>query len=113
MKKKVAYLTDSELDYFVAKAQGWDLRKHLGYVWYIGGIKSINKSDYSPHSNGAQAFELLEEMKNVDFYPGRCCYYHDKNKMTSIQTEGETRKIQICRAYVQAAFGKEVERHEQ
>lgn len=112
MRKKVADLTGPELDYFVAKARGWEEEKiphpkgGKCTGWRFDGNNWIDVKDYTPHNNGAQWSELIEK-----FGVGLRLWNRSWKAQVflSKQMEGSTAGIAVCRAVVASKFGEYVE----
>lgn len=115
---KVSELRDRELDYFVAKAEGYVPIENNDY-WYVGLDKDV---PYRPSKDWKDGGPLLQK------YGLGCAFDRPgvwlavratgPNYDTSLwsmlrsegqETEGSTALEAICRAVVKAKFGDEVE----
>ena len=124
MKKLVSELEGPELDYFVAKARGWELSERLDasfppakiiFEWLRkDGQPHIKLLNYSPHSNSAQAMELVKEfdvwLSSDKTEPSNrrkiaSCSPH----MNDAIQYGPTPEVAICRAVCAAVFGEYVD----
>jgi hypothetical protein len=120
-RMKVSELEGKDLDYWVAKAQGWGKvvmpNKYESY--WEGGINP-RVWYYTPSTNGGQCFELLTI---ADLSPMREMWFSSvSNKIVwtsgyeveylqgSLKaiTSGPTLNIAICRAFVASVYGDEV-----
>jgi hypothetical protein len=120
---KVSELTGSELDYWVAKAQGWEKKTFIrgGLVYWSNGVtSSINIESYTPTTNWQQCGELIEKFKlvisqNGDDWtaqvnkprPPTAKPYSAKSYLGPIGY-GSTPQEAICRAVVASVFGDTV-----
>ncbi len=114
---KTSELEGTELDYWVAKAQGWELIDFLGdgeMYWNDPHSTYIKrKCGYHPTTNWAQCGELLEKFEMHLFRPSRWSPKNDIwGAMTNVHVdavgEGHDQKTAICRAVVASKFGEEV-----
>ncbi len=111
---KVSELEGAELDYWVAKAQEWDLvdNQTVGYfIWNTPDNDWIDQEIYTPTTNWAQCGALLEEF-SVDVY-----IHEDEGDMEWWGAQAQSKlavyscpdpRIAICRAVVASVFGEEV-----
>ncbi len=101
---KISELKGTELDYWVAKAQGWKL--DCCGRWMHGDQYRIEKAYYTPTTNDAQAFKLID-LYEVELYlraDGREAYITGPNKIWF----GRDARTAVCRAVVASEFGEEV-----
>lgn len=110
---KVSELTGDKLDYWVAKAQGWDKsfnKLGLYAVWVTEyGDEPIHH--YKPTTNWQQCGELIEKFNlnllrlDDGWKSGYVYSYADKDVMFA---KGSTPQEAICRAVVASIYGEEV-----
>jgi len=116
MKTNIRDLPDEKLIELCAEAQGWELVlcDQLPY-WYDPetNVYKYDADEYNPLANTqagkAQAMELLDKMRHVDFYPGRISYYPKDESMFSITVHAECKQRQIVIAYIISKYGDNIE----
>jgi len=124
-------LTNEQLDYFCAKAQGWEIRNkmffgvsppHNNRTWFNGKeFVGHHISYYSPTSDTqagkAQCWDLIVKFEVVinsygimpdDHYKRIWCAT-SHNKAGCFELEGDTLGEAITRAVVASVFGESVE----
>jgi len=110
---KTSELTSKDLDYWVAKSQGWELAPHqflLEQVWKGKYGTMETEKNYYPSVNGGQCFELmkLDSFRWVhSTKEGAVAMFNQLDKLL-VSTKGETLNIAICRAFVASVYGEEV-----
>jgi hypothetical protein len=112
---KVSELTGSDLDYWVALAQGWVQLRGWWYTnercwvrdstsYSVSGIAESPRP-YTPSTNGQQCMELIE--KFIQYHrrvkSGWCAVIKHDNKYY-----GSTPQEAICRAVVASVYGDTV-----
>lgn len=120
---KVSELSGAELDYWVARAQGWTKEKYPSLdggeddCWCWDGAPRITVFGYCPHDNWMQCGPLIEKYKISLGYSssfGWIAEIWQKQKIMRgfdhIEQCGESPAIAICRAVVASAYGEEVEK---
>lgn len=132
---KVSELTGAELDYWVAKAQGWEYGKDaFGDYWQAEFPQASNKSifgeplgirirDYYPTINWQQCGELIEKFNADVFYVDNGNRWSCRVVMSDWTETGGIKNITIyrsdlqygstpqeaiCRVVVASVYGKEV-----
>ena len=106
---KVSELTGKDLDYFVAKAQGWRLDGTSNYHWVFDDGDHISKVSYTPSTNGGQCVELmkLDSFRWVEKFRGKYNAMFNQLDKNVVLTSGPTLNIAICRAFVASVYGDE------
>ena len=107
---KTSELTGKDLDYWVAKAQGWRLDCTSNYHWVIGNGEHISRVSYTPSTNGGQCHELMQlpSFEWAQYYSAGCLDASYYLAYFGIRVEGPTLNIAICRAFVASVYGEEV-----
>lgn len=100
---KTCELIGDDLDYWTAKAQGWEQR------FNVGETQQELIDGYTPSTNGAQAMNLVEQnpmcIQKLIYSKGYYALVHGEGNIPMI---GDTAKVAICRAKVASVFGEEV-----
>ncbi len=106
--KPITELTDEELDYWVAKAQGWELINY-GSCWKSEQFThTITRVSYHPTSNWQQAGELIEKFDcSLEYYNSCNCW--GATARSSDMEVADTPQRAICLAVVASKYGEEVE----
>lgn len=116
---KVSEATPIQLDWLVAKAQGWvdypEDSIEQGEVWHIEPDKApfgriLNKSWFRPATNWAQGGPLIEREKITLKPNGPIWVAYAKGKLVDIvyPMEGQTPLIAAMRAFVISKLGETV-----
>ena len=119
---KTSELTGKDLDYFVAKAQGWNESDDTIKHWVRkDGFRVVRVKAYTPSTNGGQCFELLttENLTPLEYWceEDNSATESPSNFMYVVEyltcgvwkiVEGSTLNIAICRAFVASVYGEEV-----
>ena len=114
---KISDMTNEQLDYWVAKAQGWDFvrkqRTEYGFVyqvWWNSPNSFIKAKDYHPSTNWQQAGELVEKF-NVMIAPSWVTEKNGWHGACSYEQEpvsADTPTKAICIAVIASVFGEEI-----
>ena len=116
MSKKITALTDEQINYWVAKAQGWDEIEQHGFsnedVWLHGSDYVMNVSDYTPTTNSAQAWDLMikyellvGKMHNEERYGAKSLTTQNINDISFADTPQKA----VCLAVIASVYGEEIE----
>lgn len=122
---KVSEATPIQLDWLVAKAQGWvdypEDSIEQGEVWYIEPDKApfgriLNKSWFRPATNWAQGGPIIErEHLSIEAYSApndegiACFWFASEDKFDAETWDAPTPLIAAMRCYVASKLGDEVE----
>lgn len=119
---KTSELTGKQLDHWVAKAQGWELKtltfnhpcgETIEDFW-VGDDLCILAKSYTPSTNGGQCFEL---MQLPSFKWSQPCDARVATGDTFVAkfegckfpfNYGPTPLVATCRAFVASVYGEEV-----
>lgn len=108
---KASEMTNEQLDHYAALAQGWELDRCNRY-WVTMTDHSIKVSQYSPTTNGAQCFELIEKFDiNVGRFSdreGEEWYAFVDCAGNVLEMNAPNPKVAVCRAVIVSVFGEEV-----
>jgi len=109
VKTKIEDLTDEQLDYFCAIAQGWKEGRGVvdGLVWYDGNKWHKN---YHPTANAAQCMEIMEGNRiGVTYNPcdKNWVIFDITNKLPAAR--GNKVMQAIIRCFVKSKLGEEVD----
>ena len=118
--KKVNYLTNDELNYWVAKAQAWKLDSEG--KWLLDGELMHFAEHYHPSTCWEQASELLLKCRNVSLFEDTRTYDRKTGepreciegwglhcKDSDVDSFSRTPHRAICKAFVMSVYGDEVE----
>jgi hypothetical protein len=115
---EVAELTGAQLDYWVAKAEGWKIVTDFGGpCWADASEKKEYVAGYSPSTNWAQGGPIIErEVIDLSFSPEygyvtANIFVHGPGPADvdlAGQAEGYSPLVAAMRAYVESKFGKTV-----
>jgi len=100
----------------VAEAQGWSICRRMSeryapmeeWWWCNGQKKLMLRNEYNPLTNDAQAMDILDKMKYVDFYGDIVRYYPNENSMYNIHMRNGTRRENLLRCFVESKLGDTV-----
>ena len=104
----VATLTGKDLDYWVARAQGWDCDEYGNwYEDYVGGAEIVY--DYTPSTNWQQCGELIIRFRvYLDHLISGKWRAQSLLKLGTNSAKGSTPQEAICRAVVASVYGDTV-----
>ncbi len=113
---KVSELKGSELDTYVARARGWQLINDnpQAFDYWLRSERTdidgfIYAKNYSPTTNNAQAFKLIEEFKiSIRTCPEGWLAEIGAYSSNYVEGRGKILNTAICRAVVASKFGEEV-----
>jgi len=107
MKTKIEDLTDEQLDYFCAIAQGWNQK--YGY-WFNEKNKRVSAFfGYHPTTNATQCYEIMEREKMEVKQKGGRWFAKIDNEAVFSSAFGATAKQAIIRCFVKSKLGEEVD----
>jgi hypothetical protein len=113
---KTSELEGKDLDYWVAKAQGWEQsipEIFCNQCWQDAeGAPLYTVRLYTPSTNGGQCFELmkLDSFRWVEKLRGEYNAMFNQLDKDVVVTSGPTLNIAICRAFVASVYGEESEK---
>jgi len=114
--KQIKDLTDDEINYWVAKAQGFVFREGNGFsnpaMWMLGDDEQYEIRNYKPVSNWSQAGELLEKfLMDVRISESKINMYRPVSEPWNyhyIISDRDYKKA-ICLAVIVSIYGEEIE----
>lgn len=104
---KVEELTNEQLNYWTAIAQGWKTDPKVNSYWRMGGVRTVYKWFYIPSTDWKQAGELIENYNLSLYYDESFGWSVDYGGSTDVYADTPQRAI--CMAVTTSKFGYEVD----
>ena len=108
---KITDLTNEQLDYWTAKAQGWELDENPnGATNWVRDDEWMRKYSYTPSTNWQQAGELVEKFKLTLLYNElKEEWIADEfSSFGDDEQRADSPRKAICMACIASVYGEEI-----